>query len=113
MNFFEWMGMAVGAYRVMSTALRSELHDWEGANLDGSTIGTSDWPGWIALIGSPPKLVLPPNKRKSTVLTSNVRKRVYERWTSKPWISVYSVEVRVSAEIQLEQSSRANLMFRL
>ena len=79
MNFFEWLGMAVGAYRVMSSKLRAELHHWEAANLDGSTIATSDWPGWTPLIGPPPLLKTPKKRRQSSHVKARVRKVVFER----------------------------------
>lgn len=38
----------------LSPQQRQNLEAWERANLDGHSVATSDWPGWIALIGRPP-----------------------------------------------------------
>lgn len=71
--------MAVGAYRAMSPDLRVDLHAWEDANLDGSTVGTSDWPGWVDLIGPPPILKPLTIKPKPPALQAKIRKQVFER----------------------------------
>jgi hypothetical protein len=50
----DWAGSMVRAYEErMTDQQRAELHAWEKANLDGHRVGTSDWPGWIPLIGAP------------------------------------------------------------
>lgn len=33
---------------------RTELEKWEKENLDGHSVGSSDWPGWEKYIGSMP-----------------------------------------------------------
>jgi len=49
-----WMAQMVGVYRAMPDAEREELERWERENVDGSAIGSSDWPGWEKYIGRCP-----------------------------------------------------------
>ena len=44
-----------GALRAMSNNEKAKLNDWEKENLDGHSIGTSDWPGWEKHIGKMPE----------------------------------------------------------
>ena len=44
----------MGALSAMSAGERAELDAWEKENLDGYSIGTSDWPGWEEYIGPRP-----------------------------------------------------------
>ncbi len=79
MNFYEWSAMAVGSYRTMSAELKAELLEWESQNLNGS-IGTSDWPGWIDLIGAPPPMLeRTASKSNGSKLSDRTRKDVFER----------------------------------
>ncbi|WP_226366982.1 hypothetical protein [Pseudonocardia sp. ICBG162] len=55
-----WTGALVEAARNFSPETMAELSAWEDEHLgrtvgpDGDTVGTSDWPGWIPLVGPPP-----------------------------------------------------------
>lgn len=49
-----WMTAMVAAFRAMPEAKRQELLDWEERNLNGSTVCTSDWPGWTQYVGAKP-----------------------------------------------------------
>ena len=49
-----WYAAMCGAGRAMSLAEQQDLLDWEAENLDGCTVGTSDWPGWEKYIGPKP-----------------------------------------------------------
>jgi hypothetical protein len=50
----DWMAAMLGVYATLPEREREELHAWEAENLDGATVGTSDWPGWAKYIGEPP-----------------------------------------------------------
>lgn len=50
----DWMAAMMGVYATLPEREREELHAWEAQNLDGATMGTSDWPGWAKYIGEPP-----------------------------------------------------------
>jgi DNA-binding MarR family transcriptional regulator len=50
-----WTNRMMETYRNMSTRDRQALSDWEAKNLNGNTVGTSDWPGWEKLIGRKPQ----------------------------------------------------------
>ncbi|MGH7975993.1 MAG: hypothetical protein ACREC8_04965 [Limisphaerales bacterium] len=54
MSTLEWFGAMYGAYQAMPEKEKMELLQWERENLDGCTVGTSDWPGWEKYIGKPP-----------------------------------------------------------
>jgi Meiotically Up-regulated Gene 113 (MUG113) protein len=53
LGWYTAMG-AVG--KAMPHAEMRELLDWETRNLNGCTVGTSDWPGWEKYIGQKPTL---------------------------------------------------------
>ncbi|MCK2240983.1 MULTISPECIES: hypothetical protein [unclassified Crossiella] len=54
-TFMDWFEAMRQAYEQRLTdQQRAELHAWEEANLDGHSVATSDWPGWVPLIGAPP-----------------------------------------------------------
>lgn len=53
-RLLEWYGKMVNTAKTMPEHERQELKEWERANLDGRTVGTSDWPGWEKYIGKPP-----------------------------------------------------------
>jgi hypothetical protein len=50
----EWYGKMVEAHKALPEEKRQELDEWERTNLNGQTVGTSDWPGWEELIGRRP-----------------------------------------------------------
>lgn len=50
----KWWNRMQEAWETMSPEQRAELQTWEDQNLDGHSIGTSDWPGWEPLIGPKP-----------------------------------------------------------
>jgi hypothetical protein len=51
----DWHSAMVEAYeKRMTDQQRAELDAWEKANLNGYSVGTHDWPGWIPLIGPSP-----------------------------------------------------------
>lgn len=54
-ELLNWYSAMVGAYAAMPETKRKELYAWEAENLDGCTVATSDWPGWIELIGRRPQ----------------------------------------------------------
>ena len=48
-----WRMRMLGIQRVyphMTPAERAELEAWERDNLDGHSVGSSDWPGWRRVI---------------------------------------------------------------
>lgn len=49
-----WFAAMVVVGKAMSEAERQDLFDWEADNLDGCTVGTSDWPGWEKYVGPRP-----------------------------------------------------------
>jgi hypothetical protein len=49
------MALMMIASKFMTEEQREALEDWEVKNIDGHTIGTSDWPGWEPIIGKKPK----------------------------------------------------------
>src|SRR5271170_2792190 len=59
-----WYGAMYGVYQAMPEKEKMDLHEWERENLDGCTIGTSDWPGWEKYIGKPPWKNPTPTKGK-------------------------------------------------
>lgn len=73
-----WYAAMTGAAAAMPAEARAELEAWERRNLDGGTVGTSDWPGWAHLIG--PKPV--PAYRKPVSkqpIPGGLRKQILER----------------------------------
>lgn len=76
----EWMAQMAVVYRMMPEADRVALHQWEADNLDGHSVGTSDWPGWVQYIGPPPwkskPFPIPEQKRQ---LPKSLREAVYAR----------------------------------
>lgn len=66
----EWYRRMVEISNEMSPEERARLQAWERDNLDGCTVGTSDWPGWRALD-------LPDR--------SEVRPIPYRRLHAQPW----------------------------
>ena len=53
-NMLNWYAAMFGAGKAMSEGEMQGLLDWEAENLDGCTVGTSDWPGWGKYIGPKP-----------------------------------------------------------
>ncbi len=54
-DHIEWYRKLVHAYEhVLTEEEKDALHEWERQHLDGTTVGTSDWPGWKKHIGLPP-----------------------------------------------------------
>ena len=54
-EFLDWYGRMHHAYEnLLSEEEKASLQVWERENLDGSTIATSDWPGWLEHTGKPP-----------------------------------------------------------
>ena len=53
-EIYAYMHTMMGALSAMSADQRAELDEWEKDNLDGHSIGTSDWPGWEKYIGPRP-----------------------------------------------------------
>jgi len=45
-ELMNWYAAMVGAGNAMPKEKQEELKMWEAENLDGFSIGTSDWPGW-------------------------------------------------------------------
>jgi ribosomal protein L40E len=62
-----WMAAQMGVYAAMSEDEREALHEWERLNIDGHSVGTSDWPGWVKYIGEPPWYNAPAPYRKVTI----------------------------------------------
>jgi hypothetical protein len=54
-EIYAYMYAMMGVLSAMSETERSELEKWEKENLDGHSIGTSDWPGWEKYIGPKPR----------------------------------------------------------
>lgn len=76
-----WYAMMLGAAKAMPEAARKELEEWERLHLDGTYVGTSDWPGWEELIGPRPRSDLPLSERKTPrdPISAALRKQVFER----------------------------------
>src|SRR5258708_12862192 len=53
-DLMTWLTVMVGVYAALPVEEKEKLHEWEARNLDGHSVGTSDWPGWKNYIGSPP-----------------------------------------------------------
>jgi hypothetical protein len=49
-----WYEKMSEAHDSMYEEDKQALAEWERENLDGSTVGTSDWPGWEKYIGKRP-----------------------------------------------------------
>jgi hypothetical protein len=79
-EFGDYMAAQQGAFAAMPEHERQELYAWEAANLDGHSVGTSDWPGWIKYIGLPPWYAREPRKAKTKKpIPNGLRKQVFER----------------------------------
>lgn len=52
-RLFIWYGAMQGARSAMPKREQRALDEWERGNLDGEHT-SSDWPGWLKYIGSPP-----------------------------------------------------------
>jgi hypothetical protein len=69
----EWFAAMAGVYAALPVTRRTELEIWEHDHLDGET-GTSDWPGWVEYIGSPPLIIRPkPVERRPIPVATRVR----------------------------------------
>jgi len=53
-EFESWYERLIETYSNMTQEERLALEEWERENLDGHSVGTSDWPGWEKYIGVPP-----------------------------------------------------------
>ncbi len=54
-KYMDWYGKMIHLYEnLLSEEERASLHAWEKENLDGTSIASSDWPGWVEHIGRPP-----------------------------------------------------------
>jgi len=53
-EIYAYMHAMKGVLSAMSSDEREELEKWEVENIDGHSIGTSDWPGWVKYIGAKP-----------------------------------------------------------
>lgn len=54
-TYLAWHEAMIKAYdEKLTEQQRAEFHAWEKENLDGHSVATSDWPGWVPLIGAPP-----------------------------------------------------------
>ncbi|GLZ43791.1 hypothetical protein [Actinokineospora sp. NBRC 105648] len=57
MAYLAWHEARIKAYDdLLTDEQRAEFQAWATANVDGHSVGTSDWPGWVPLIGAPPWL---------------------------------------------------------
>lgn len=77
-----WMAQMVAVYHMMSEEERVAFHQWEGEHLDGHSVASSDWPGWVRYIGLPPwkhgdPAAVPPKLKQQ--LPKAVREAVYAR----------------------------------
>jgi hypothetical protein len=54
-SLLRFMALMQLASKFMTKEQMEELEDWEVKNIDGHSIGTSDWPGWEQIIGKKPK----------------------------------------------------------
>ncbi len=73
-----YFAMMYGVYAAMPDDEKKALHTWERENLDGRSVGTSNWPGWANYIGSMPfSDTLYLVKRKP--IPESLRKKVLER----------------------------------
>jgi len=77
----QWYCMMYGCYQAMPAVEREELLRWESENLEGSSVGTSDWPGWVKYIGLPPWKNQPeiPAKPKKESIPFKLRWEVFKR----------------------------------
>jgi hypothetical protein len=53
-SMLRFMSLMMVAAKYMTEEQRRELEEWEVKNIDGHSVGTSDWPGWEPLIGKQP-----------------------------------------------------------
>jgi hypothetical protein len=54
-SLLRFMALMQLAFKFMTQEQMAELEDWEIKNIDGHSIGTSDWPGWEPIIGKRPR----------------------------------------------------------
>lgn len=54
-SLLRFMALMMVAVQFMTEEQKRELTEWEAENIDGHSVGTSDWPGWEPLIGKLPK----------------------------------------------------------
>ena len=74
-----YAAMCHGATNAMTKEQLQELTNWETENLDGDTVGTMDWPGWIPLIGLPPWVGIEEVRTKKKSISQKLRVKVFER----------------------------------
>ena len=76
-DFGSYMAAQMGAFAAMSEHERAQLYAWERKNVNGSTVSTADWPGWVKYIGHPPwhRSDRKPAKRQVSV---KLRMQVYD-----------------------------------
>lgn len=83
-DYLVYSGMMVGCGAAMPAHEKESLEKWEAENLDGCTVGTSDWPGWEKYIGSkpvPPENPFPPKQKIQ--ISTKLRVRVFVRDSGK------------------------------
>jgi predicted GIY-YIG superfamily endonuclease len=61
-RMLEYFAMMHGCMATLPEDEKVALETWEQENLDGATLSTSDWPGWVKYIGPKP---LPNETEKS------------------------------------------------
>lgn len=86
-GLMEWHRRMVEISNEMSLEERAGLQAWERENLDGCTVGTSDWPGWrvLGLLGRfevrpiPYRRLHVPHRRPKARIPEALRWQVWER----------------------------------
>lgn len=74
-----WFGAMYGCYQAMPAHEKTALLEWERTNLDGCTVGTSDWPGWEKYIGKCPQGPPLSPRRQKQQISADMRWAVFLR----------------------------------
>ena len=119
-DLMTWLTVMVGVYAALPVEEKEKLHEWEARNLDGHSVGTSDWPGWKNYIGSPPS----PSKESRQMLrggfvyllrssagrckighSTDVRKRLQAFAADPPYSLLHTIvaDDRIDAEKKLHR----------
>ena len=54
-SMLRFMALMMMVEPFMTEEQKQELMDWASVNVDGHSVGQSDWPGWETIIGKKPK----------------------------------------------------------
>lgn len=74
-----WYAQMVQTVKMLPPVERAEFDRWERENLDGGTVGSSDWPGFARHLPPKPCLDEPGTRKAKKAIPPTLRTAVFER----------------------------------